>query len=161
MRSASDCFGLSALDLHVVHPGQSTGAQDILATLRSRELTCVVAATQLPEEMVYKLSYQRVGRPSEGDLFSDFSGQFGVVDVIGYHTCSSEESFGSTVHLFPHPRFLKLCQTSPVAPPEHRYLHCTAMGLEGLPLLDISDTEVGIPTPAELVETILHSMIGE
>ncbi|KAI9444821.1 hypothetical protein H4582DRAFT_853102 [Lactarius indigo] len=34
------------------------------------------------------------------------------------------------------------------------------MGLEGLPLLDFSDTEAGIPTPAELMETILHSMIG-
>ncbi|KAH9049345.1 hypothetical protein EDB84DRAFT_1556202 [Lactarius hengduanensis] len=34
------------------------------------------------------------------------------------------------------------------------------MALEGLPLLDISDRETGIPTPAELMETILHSMIG-
>ena len=35
------------------------------------------------------------------------------------------------------------------------------MGLEGLPLLDILDKEFGIPMPAELLETILHSMIGE
>jgi hypothetical protein len=131
--------------------GQNAGAQHIPAALRSRELICVVPATQLTEEIVYKLSYQRAGRPSEGNLFSGFLGQFGVIDVIGYHTCSSEESFGSTVHLFPNPRFL-------VRPPE--YLHCTAMVPEGLPLgalLDISD----IPTPAELLKIILHSMIGD
>ncbi|KAH8997298.1 hypothetical protein EDB92DRAFT_1409468 [Lactarius akahatsu] len=34
------------------------------------------------------------------------------------------------------------------------------MALEGLPLLDMSDKEAGIPTPVELMETILHSMIG-
>ncbi|KAH8999062.1 hypothetical protein EDB92DRAFT_2111150 [Lactarius akahatsu] len=39
-------------------------------------------------------------------------------------------------------------------------LHCTAMALEGLPLLDTSDKAAGIPTPAVLMETILHSMIG-
>ncbi len=35
------------------------------------------------------------------------------------------------------------------------------MALEGLPLLYISDTETDIPMPAELMETILHSMISE
>jgi hypothetical protein len=142
-------FGLYALDLHAALSGQNAGAQHIPAALRSRELIRVVPATQLlPEEIVYKLSYQRAGRPSEGNLFSRFLGQFGVIDVIGYHTCSSEESFDSTVYLFPNPRFL-------VRPSE--YLHCTAMAPEGLPLLDILD----IPTPAELLKTILHSMIGD
>lgn len=113
--------------------------------------------------MVYKLSYRRVGRPSEGDLFSGFSGQFGVVGVIGYHTCFSEESFGSTERHFPRPRLLKLGQATPVGSesPKYRHLHCTAMALEGLPILEILDTEAGIPTPAELLKTIIHSLIGE
>ncbi|KAI9447959.1 hypothetical protein H4582DRAFT_44012 [Lactarius indigo] len=34
------------------------------------------------------------------------------------------------------------------------------MALEGLPFLDTSDEEVGIPTPAELLESILHATIG-
>ncbi|KAH9000335.1 hypothetical protein EDB92DRAFT_1830645 [Lactarius akahatsu] len=34
------------------------------------------------------------------------------------------------------------------------------MSLEGLPLLDTSDKVAGIPTPAELMEIILHSMFG-
>ncbi|KAH8985211.1 hypothetical protein EDB92DRAFT_1379895 [Lactarius akahatsu] len=34
------------------------------------------------------------------------------------------------------------------------------MALEGLPLLYTSDVEAGIPSPAELLESILHAMIG-
>ncbi|KAF8268952.1 hypothetical protein EI94DRAFT_1799863 [Lactarius quietus] len=34
------------------------------------------------------------------------------------------------------------------------------MALKGLPLLDDLHSGVAMPTPAELVETILHSMIG-
>jgi hypothetical protein len=149
-----------------LHLGQTAGAQGIPASLRSRELALCVAdevideAPRLPEKIVYKLSYQRQGRPSEGDLFSGFLRQFGVVGIAGYHVCSSE-SFGSTAHLFSNPRFLKIGPQSPIRSPEYRYLHCTAMELEGLPLLDISDTKFGIPMPAELVETILHSMIGK
>jgi hypothetical protein len=111
--------------------------------------------------MVYKLSYQIEEHPSEGHLFADFLGRFGVIDIVGYHICTSEEPFGSTARLFSKP-YLWPEQQSPVeASPEYRYLHCTAMELEGLPLLNTSDLEVGIPSPAELVETILHSMIGE
>ncbi|KAF8260716.1 hypothetical protein EI94DRAFT_1747628 [Lactarius quietus] len=34
------------------------------------------------------------------------------------------------------------------------------MALEGLPLLDTCDAVNGIPTPVELMETVLHAMIG-
>ncbi|KAH8992117.1 hypothetical protein EDB92DRAFT_1859853 [Lactarius akahatsu] len=110
--------------------------------------------------MVYKLSYQTDGRPSEATLLSRFFGQFGIVDVIGYHVCVAEESFGSTAHHLLNARFWNLAADSPVRSPEIKQLHCTAMSLEGLPLLDTSDKAAGIPTPAGLVEIILHSMIG-
>ena len=151
---------------YTLHPGQTADFRVIPAGLRSRELTCI-GTNQLPEKFVYKLSYQCEGHPSEGSLLANFSGQFGVVDIVGYSICTSEELFGSTAHLFSDPCFLKLGARSPVVlSPKYRYLHCTAMGLEGLSLLDIFNPEVGnlgtqIPTPAELVGTILHSMIGE
>ena len=145
--------------------GQAAGDPHIPASWRSRRLARREAnggidqTPQLPAKIIYKLSYQKQGHPSEGDLFSGFLHQFGVVDIVGNHVCSTRP-FGSTAHLFTDPLCLKIGQQDPVASPEHRYLHCTAMGLEGLPLLDISYTD-GIPTPAELLETILHSMIGK
>ena len=129
--------------------GQTAGAQHIPANWRSRRLARREAngdidqAPQLPAKIVYKLSYQRQGRPSESDLFSCFLRQFGV-DIVGYHICSTE-SFGSTAHLFTDPFLLKIDQQRTIGYPEYRYLHCTVMGLEGLPLLDISDKEFGIP----------------
>ncbi|KAH9081600.1 hypothetical protein EDB83DRAFT_562061, partial [Lactarius deliciosus] len=128
---------------------------------QSRELTLVDKVPQLPEEMVYKLSYQTDGRPSEGTLLPRFFGQFGIVDVIGYHVCTAEESFVSTSHHLLNAQSWKLVDDSPVGSPEIKQLHCTAMSLEGLPLLDTSDKAAGIPTPAGLVEIMLHSMIGE
>ena len=115
--------------------------------------------------MVYKLSYQRKGRPSEGSLFSSFRGQFGSVDIVGFHICSAEDSFGSTERHFLNAVFVPLGNDDTgenrTSEPEIRYLHCTAMALEGLPLSDASDTKVNLPTPPELVETILHAIIGE
>jgi hypothetical protein len=35
------------------------------------------------------------------------------------------------------------------------------MALEGLPLLNASFTKENLPTPPDLVETILHAIIGE
>ncbi|KAH9044433.1 hypothetical protein EDB85DRAFT_2105262 [Lactarius pseudohatsudake] len=139
---------------------QTTDIPDI-PEWQSRELTLVDRVPRLPEEMVYKLSYQTDGRPSEGTLLSRFFGQFGIVDIIGYHVCTAEESFGSTAHHLLNAQFWKLVDDSPVEFPEIKQLHCTAMSLEGLPLLDTSDKAAGIPTPAGLVEIILHSMIGE
>ena len=92
--------------------GQTAGAQHIPASWRSRRLARREAngdidqAPQLPAKIVYKLSYQRQGRPSEGDLFSSFLRQFGV-DIAGYHICSTEP-FGSTAHLFTDPFLIRL-----------------------------------------------------
>ena len=142
-----------------MHPGQAAVLS--VPSLRSRELTRI-GTSPLPEKLVYKLSYQSEEHPSEGHLFTDFLGQFGVIDIIGYHTCTLLEPFGSTAHLFSNPHLWQPGQQTPVvASPEYKYLHCTAMELEGLPLLNTLDPEVGIPTPAELVETIFHAMIGE
>jgi hypothetical protein len=154
-------FSLVRTRLTRVHPGQTAGGQDYPASLRSRELTLVDGVPQFPEKMVYKMSYQIEGHPSEGIFFSGFHGHFGVVDLVGFHVCSSEELFGSTASHFSNPRFLKLDDETPVGIIERRYLHCTAMALEGLPLLDFPDNKDGLPKPAELLETILHSMIGE
>jgi hypothetical protein len=128
----------------------------------------------LPEKLVYKLSYRPKGRPSEGSFFSDFRGQFGIVDIVGFCICSTDEFFGCTERYFSDAVFFPLGDDKnnnadkkdneeKTPEPEVRYLHCTAMTLEGLPLLDLSDsnTKANIPTPPELVETILHSIIGE
>ena len=141
------------------------------ASLQSRKLTCVDGVSDLPEKVVYKLSFQRKGRPSEGSLFSGFHGQFGIVDIVGFCICSPEDIFGSTEHHILNAVFLPLSSNENkkedngekrIPKPEVRYLHCTAMALEGLRLLDISDSDTTIIlTPPELVETILHSIIGE
>ncbi|KAH9044430.1 hypothetical protein EDB85DRAFT_457573 [Lactarius pseudohatsudake] len=53
---------------------ETTGARDTSALLQSRELTLIDGISQLPEKLVYKLSYQTEGRRSEGTLFSPFFG---------------------------------------------------------------------------------------
>lgn len=154
---------------------QTTSAvQETPTSLQSRKLTCVDKVSELPEKLVYKLSYRPKGRPSEGSLFSGFCGQFGIVDIIGFCICSPEDIFGSTEHHISNAVFLPLSADKNkkgdkkdngekrTPEPEVRYLHCTAMALEGLRLLDISDSDTTtILTPPELVETILHSIIGE
>ncbi|KAH9179614.1 hypothetical protein EDB89DRAFT_496106 [Lactarius sanguifluus] len=112
--------------------------------------------------MVYKLSYQTEGHTLEGSLLSGSLGQFGIVDVIGSYNCTPEasEPFGSIAQHVKNCTFWKLSKDgAEKGTPENRYLHCVAMALEGLPLLDTSDKEVGIPSPAELLESILHAMI--
>ena len=116
--------------------------------------------TALPDRIVYKLSYQTEGHTFEGQLFSRFLSQFGIIDVVGFQTCGPEEPFGSTEYLIRNGSFWNFNQGMS-GTPEKRFLHCTAMSLECLPLLDTSDKEAGIPTPAELLETILHAMIGK
>ncbi|KAH8990120.1 hypothetical protein EDB86DRAFT_3192629 [Lactarius hatsudake] len=88
-------------------------ARDTSALLQSRELTLIDGVSQLPEKMVYELSYQIEGRTSEGTLFSRFFGQFGIIVVTGFHTCSREDVFGSTAHCFSNARFLALADDSP------------------------------------------------
>jgi len=64
-------------------------------------------------------------------------------------------------------QFLKLVDDSVVGIPEARYLHCTAMSLEGLSLdntitsLKEVETVTERLAPADLLETILHAIIGE
>ncbi|KAH8982017.1 hypothetical protein EDB92DRAFT_1952689 [Lactarius akahatsu] len=128
---------------------------------RSRQLTLPDGVTELPENMVYKFSYQTEGHSTEGDLLSGSLGQFGIVDIVGSYTCTLEDApFGSTVHHIRNSTFWRLSDQFVERPPDNRYLHCTAMALEGLPLLYTSDVEAGIPSPAELLESILHAMIG-
>ena len=117
--------------------------------------------TELPEKIVYKLSYQIEGHTLEGGLLFGSFGQFGIVDVIGFHDCVLEEPFSSTAHHVKNWTFWDVSKDSVEGSPVNRSLHCTALTLEGLPLLDTSDTEMGIPGPAELLESILHAMIGE
>ncbi|KAH9170046.1 hypothetical protein EDB89DRAFT_2072346 [Lactarius sanguifluus] len=130
-------FDLPTLDLRIVHPACTSG---------TREAQLPDGMTELPEEMVYKLSYQTEGHSLEGELLSGFLGQFGIVDIVGSYVCTSEDATAWTLWLN--------------GASHNKYLHCTAMALEGLPLLYTSDIEAGIPSPAELLETILHAMIG-
>ncbi|KAH9065693.1 hypothetical protein EDB87DRAFT_1574178 [Lactarius vividus] len=109
-------YEICTLDLYVVHPAQTIGSRNNPAGPQSRELT-LIDKTE--------------GRTSEGTLFSRFFGQFGIIDVAGFHTCSREDIFGSTAHYFSNARFLALADDSPVGTPEIRQLHCTAMALEG------------------------------
>ena len=105
------------------------------------------------------MSYQIKGRPSEGTFFSGLYGHFGVVDTVGFHVCSLDDHFGSTEYHFSNAISLQLDENSRFGIPEPRYIHCTAMALEGLPLLSFPDV-AGVPKPPELLETILHSIIG-
>ena len=70
-------------------------------------------------------------------------------------TTSAQPHITSPVHLFLP--FDKKSRVQ-VGIPESRVLHCTAMALEGLPLLGFPDA---LPKPPELLESILHSMIGK
>ncbi|KAH9010942.1 hypothetical protein EDB83DRAFT_379514 [Lactarius deliciosus] len=139
------------------------GTQDTTPT-RSRWLTLPDGVTELPEKMVYKLSYQTEGHSSEGNLLSGSLDQFGIVDIVGSYICTpedaTEEPFGSTAHHVRNSTFWPLSDQCVERSPDNRYLHCTAMALEGFPLLYTSDVEAGIPSPAELLESILHAMIG-
>src|SRR5580693_254596 len=103
--------------------------------------------------MVYKLSYQTERHASEGPLFSAFLGEFGIIDVVGFQSCGQEEPFGNTEYLVRNGSFWDFIIKGETRTTEKRYLHCTAMSFECMPLLDTSDKESGIPTPAELVET--------
>ena len=147
-------------------PVQTT-CLDTPASPLSRRLTHV-DGSELPDKIVYQLSYQPKGHPSEGTLFSPFHGQFGIVDIAGSHICSAEDFFGSTEHHFLNAVFFPLGNKKDagerrIPEPEIMYLHCVAMVLEGLPLFDTSGSDTGADmlTPPQLVETILHSIIGE
>ena len=143
-----------------MHLARPIGTQDDSVELRSRTLILANGVTELPDKIVYKLSYQIEGHTSEGPLFSRFLGQFGIIDMVGFGTCGPEEPFGNTEYLLRNASFWDFSKGE-TGVPEKRYLQCTAMSFECLPLLDIDDKETGIPSPVELLETILHAMIGK
>lgn len=161
------------LNLHIVCPGwiEATGSQDSPASsLQSWSLTSVTSS-ESPNEMVYKINFQPRGEPSEGTLLAPFHGEFRIIDIAGFHICSNsaEDLFRSTRCHFANAVFKafnvhkidngKKRTLNPE--PEVHYLHCTAMLLQGLQLLAISDSSPSsIPTPLKLVELIHHAKIG-
>ena len=121
-------FPLYILALSVMGSVHTTGSQDNPVNLRSRTLELANGVTELPDRMVYKLSYQAEGHIFEGPLFSQFLGQFGIVDVVWFQICDPEEPFGNTGYLIRNGSFWNFTQGQGVAgTPEKRHLHCTAM----------------------------------
>jgi hypothetical protein len=45
--------------------------------------------------------------------------------------------------------------------PEERGLQCIALSGEGKALVDLYNTDGGTPSPGELLESILHAIIGK
>jgi len=126
----------------------------------------LILFAELPEKIIYKLSYQIEGHALKAALLSQSFGQFGIADVVGFYT-SSQVPFATTTSHLLNSQFLKLVDDSVVGIPEARYLHCTAMSLEGLSLdntitsLKEVETVTERLAPADLLETILHAIIGE
>ena len=68
--------------------------------MKSRKLMLASGIQTLPDKLTYKLAYPVKRKSQEGPLFSQFYGQFGTADVIGYYSCGAEDPHGSTSHLF-------------------------------------------------------------
>jgi hypothetical protein len=132
--------------------------------------------TQVPDRLVYKQTYPM--HSQEGALFSQFIGQFGIADVIGYYNCGPEEPHGSTepflvdaeiwdpfedqVDEEAHEQDLFESGLTPRRlESKERGLQCIALSTEGQALLDHRNENGGTPSPGELFETILHAIIGE
>jgi len=114
----------------------------------------------LPDQITYKVSYPVEGRSQEGPLFSKFVGQFGIADVVGYHICGPNEPHGSTRRLFRGAEFWSVLGGEG-SEPEERSQHCIAMSSRGRDLLDLREEQGGIPSPGELLEALLHAIIGK
>lgn len=134
--------------------------------------------TQIPDRLAYKQTYPVKGHPQEGPLFSEFISQFGIADVIGYYNCGPEEPHGSTRPFLVDTEIwdpledqigeeaneLYLVEgglTPRGHGPEERGLQCIALSTEGQALLDYRNENGGTPSPGELLETILHAIVGE
>jgi len=94
---------------------------------------------------------------------SQFYGKFGIADVIGHHECGTEDPHGSTRRLSNDAEYWGVfnfpeCES---LEPEERGLQCIAISGEGKALLDLDNKDGGTPSPAELLESILHAIIGE
>jgi hypothetical protein len=134
--------------------------------------------THIPDRLAYKQTYPIKGHSQEGPLFSQLIGQFGVVDIIGYYICGTEEPHGSTWPFLVNAEVWDVFKdqiyeeadeqdllegglTLQRHKPEERGLQCVALSTEGKSLLDLYNTDGGTPSPGELLETILHAIIGE
>jgi hypothetical protein len=116
----------------------------------------------LPDRLIYKQTYQIKGRSREGPLLSQFYGQFGIADVIGYYECGPEDPHGSTSRLLNDAKFWGVFgQPDRGHEPEERGLQCIATSGEGKALVDPNNTNGGTPSPGELLESILHAIIGK
>ena len=114
----------------------------------------------LPDKLVYKLAYPTKGHSQEGWLFSRGFGQFGIADVVGFYSCKPEEPHGSMGPFFKSANFWSIFGDIHQQEPEERSLQCIALATEGQALLNLSK-DGGTPSPVELLETILHAIIGE
>jgi len=118
----------------------------------------------IPDSFIYKQTYQVEGRSQEGPLLSQFSGEFGIADIIGYHNCETGDRHGSTTRLSNGARFWNVFGQEKISrdkQPEERQLQCIALSGEGKVLVDVNDKDQGIPSPSELLESILHAIIGK
>lgn len=119
----------------------------------------------IPDRITYKETYSAKGRSQEGQLLSRFHGRFGLADVIGYHNCGPKDPHGSTRRFLNNAEVWRVfnlpngdkgrCQ------PEERGLQCIAISGKGMPLVDPRITDGGTPSPGELLESILHGIIGK
>jgi hypothetical protein len=126
---------------------------------RTRQLTLANNAVHLPDRITYKVSYPIEARAQEGQLLSRFVGHFGIADVVGFHVCGPDEPHGSTQRIFQNAEFWNVFGGVD-REPEKRSQQCIAMSPGGRSLLDL-EAEGGIPSPCELLDTILHAIIGE
>ncbi len=118
----------------------------------------------MPDKFTYKQAYPIKGHSQEGPLLSQFKGQFGIEDVIGYHNCGSEDPHGSTGRLFTGAKLWDVFDKKDLSEdrkPEDRGLQCIALSGEGEALLDLDNADGGTPSPGVLLESVLHAIIGE
>jgi hypothetical protein len=115
----------------------------------------------LPDRLTYKQTYQIKGQSQEGLLFSQFYGQFGIADILGYHECGPEDPHGSTRRLLNGAEFWGVFGQDVRHEPQERGLQCIAIAGEGKALVDPDNTDGGTPSPGELLESILHAIIGK
>ena len=151
---------LSTGHLFITYPA----AEDIpQRDLESRMLT-LSGVDHIPDRLTYKQTYQIKGHSQEGPLLSHFNGQFGIADVIGYHDCGPEDPHGSTRRLFNGAEFWRVFELDlpqdKDPKPEERGLQSIAISGEGKALVDLYNTDGGTPSPGELLESILHAIIG-
>jgi hypothetical protein len=153
-------FG-AGLHLCIAYPGTRDTPE---RELESRTLTLSGGVGSLPDKFTYKQAYPIQGHSQEGPLLSEFKGQFGIEDAIGYHNCDTEDPHGSTGRLFTGAKFWNVFDEKDLSEdrkPEERGLQCIALSGEGKALVDLDNADGGRPSPGVLLESILHAIIGE